>query len=49
MQDSLLRSIGKLKLTIGTITYRNNCALDSKGKLFLKTFTCNSLGKMLLK
>ena len=28
---SLLISIGKLKPTIGTIAYRNNCALDFIG------------------
>ena len=33
---SLLISIGKLKPTIGMITYRNTCALDSKGKIAYK-------------
>ena len=30
---TLLISIGKLKPTIGMITYRNTCALDSIGKI----------------
>ena len=34
--SSLLISIGKLKPTIGMITYRNTCALDSKGKITYK-------------
>ena len=33
---TLLISIGKLKPTIGMITYRNTCALDSKGKITYK-------------
>ena len=33
---TLLISIGKLKPTIGMITYRNTCALDSKGKIAYK-------------
>ena len=36
VRDSLLISIGKLKPTIGMITYRNTCALDSKGKIAYK-------------
>ena len=34
--STLLISIGKLKPTIGMITYRNTCALDSKGKIAYK-------------
>ena len=34
--NTLLISIGKLKPTIGMITYRNTCALDSKGKIAYK-------------
>ena len=33
---TLLLSIGKLKPTIGMITYRNTCALDSKGEIAYK-------------
>ena len=33
---TLLIFIGKLKPTIGMITYRNTCALDSKGKIAYK-------------
>ena len=33
---TLLISIGKLKPTIGMITYVNTCALDSKGKITYK-------------
>ena len=33
---SLLIFTGKLKPTIGMITYRNICALDSKGKVAYK-------------
>ena len=36
--DTLLISIGKLKHTIGMITYRNISALDSKGKTAFKSF-----------
>ena len=36
--STLLRSIGKLKQTIGMITYRYSCALDSKGKTAFKNF-----------
>ena len=36
--NTLLISIGKLKPTIDMITYRNNCALDSKGKTAFKSF-----------
>ena len=36
MNQTLLRSIGKLKHTIGMITYRNTCALDCKGKIAYK-------------
>ncbi len=32
MYNTLLIFIGKLKPTIGMIAYRNNCALDFKGK-----------------
>ena len=35
---TLLISIGKLKHTIGMITYRNISALDSKGKTAFKSF-----------
>ena len=35
---ALLISIGKLKHTIGMITYRNISALDSKGKTAFKSF-----------
>ena len=46
---TLLISIGKLKPTIGMITYRNTCALDSKGKiaykLILKLLPVIFLGK----
>ena len=35
---TLLISIGKLKHTIGIITYRYSCALDSKGKTAFKSF-----------
>ena len=35
-KSPLLISIGKLKPTIGMITYRNTCALDSKGKIAYK-------------
>ena len=35
---SLLISIGKLKHTIGMITYRYSCALDSKVKTAFKSF-----------
>ena len=36
IDTTLLISIGKLKPTIGMITYRNTCALDSKGKIAYK-------------
>ena len=46
---ALLISIGKLKPTIGMITYRNTCALDSIGKitykLILKLLPVIFLGK----
>ena len=46
---TLLIYIGKLKPTIGMITYRNTCALDSKGKiaykLILKLLPVIFLGK----
>ena len=49
IEQSLLISIGKLKPTIGMITYRNTCALDSKGKiayeLILKLLPVIFLGK----
>ena len=35
---TLLIYIGKLKPTIGMITYRSNFALDSKGKTAFKSF-----------
>ena len=38
MASALLISIGKLKHTIGMITYRNISALDSKGKTAFKSF-----------
>ena len=47
--NALLISIGKLKPTIGMITYRNTCTLDSKGKiaykLILKLLPVIFLGK----
>ena len=49
INPTLLISIGKLKPTIGTITYRNTCALDSNGKiaykLILKLLPVIFLGK----
>ena len=36
IKPTLLISIGKLTPTIGMITYRNTCALDSKGKIAYK-------------
>ena len=49
LESTLLIYIGKLKPTIGMITYRNTCALDSKGKiaykLILKLLPVIFLGK----